>query len=1691
MPAMTRLLFSAFFIGVCLFLTVNLTQPASFHSVAGYKAPTLQASSESRSKARLKRLSPEEKYQTSLKKKAEWERLPKRPRLSSGPLAAPANDNCASAEIIPGTGPFPYTTSIISVVEATSDPSDPAITCGGDPMHSVWYSFTPQSDGVFTFSACGTASDFDSIFGLYTSTGGCGTAFTQVACNDDSCGLQSQVSAALQTGVTYSLVVYSFGEVSPGSNTLQVRVLPPAEPATNDECSTATVIPGAGPFPYASAPVGVSAASMSPTDPDPSCTVEETLPNIWYTFTPAVSGNYLISACGGETLTSTGNAISFFTSTGGCAGPFTEAVCFNNDNCGSQQESGTVPLTGGTTYFILVELEGTLAPDSVVQLLVDLLIPPANDTCAGAIPLTLNIPENGTTEFANGDYELDFSATCLQGDGNQPDVAAGPDVVYSFTAPATGTYSVRLETELFEEAQLDPVLYVSDACGPASPQTINCLAAANRPTGSPFFLENEEIRCLTLNQNQTIYIYVDDANSQSTPFGFTVVVTPCNGEVEPNDDPETPSLVSCNTQGGFSGQDSIDYFSAGMNTVDGSRLFAVVDASTMTGSDLDMRVIQGNDTLEYDDDDNAVELGDQSPNVAGTPLGTGDVLLQVTNPGGGSGPYRIVAVVQPPASQAEAEVEGNNTVVTANALPSGYIQGTVSGFNDVDVFSFTASAGDLYFISLDTDPSRENAPFSGQLELLTSTNGVLRRANDATPTSSTTSGAGSLSSTTPFSPGEAILYQFQTTGTYYVRVSEGSEGSGGDYLLSIARPGIVAPEIEAPQLICSGQTGLTASVPMINGATYNWSITNGTITAGQNTTEITFTPATSGTVGLSVTVTTGGCSATATLDIPIQGGSVSITAPASVCAGSTGNTASVSDFGQAVYEWTITNGTITSGDGTTSIQFTAGTSGSVTLDVTVIVGDCQFPASQTIPITTVDATITAPSAVCSGSTGNTASVPNAGQGATYTWGITNGTITGGQNTPALTFTAGSTSPVGLSVTVTVGQCSATGTASVTILQTPATPSIQFGTTTVCSGQSATASTATVEGRSYLWTVTNGTLTDGQGTSGITFTAGTSGQVQVTLIITDSGCSSPQASASLPIAEFPSATITVPGAVCPDATGNTASVPDAGAQASYVWNITNGTITSGLGTQTIIFSAGSSGTVGLTIQVTNAAGCVTNGLATIAISAVPVATITTPEAVCAGSSGNQASISGTVSGDIITWNVTNGTITSGAGTSQIAYTAGPSGVVGLSVTINRSGCTSNGSASVQINPLTNISDQPDPLTLNVGETATFMISATGTSPLTIQWFYDADCSGSGTPVALTNGGRDGRITISTTEGGSTLSIASVVPGDGGCYLATVTGPCGVVTSTPAQLVIRATELALLWVADTFNNRIQKYDGISWTVLGSGVPGSSLNDFRNPEAVTASIDGQRVYVADTLNDRIQYSTDGGLTWNTLAEQGTSVNQVKGPQGVTYDVQGNLYVADTANNRVLRFNGGVPGNAVVLASYGTQPGQVRSPMGLGIDANFNLYIADKLNSRVLRIASANTVSTVNTGITIAATGSRLNPGEVRLPEAVAVDNAGNLYVADTGNNRILLFQGGNRGVAIQVCRVGTLLGQVRGPEGLTVTSFLQGQFAGGSTLVISDTLNQRIQARRLPTGNWVTLGLSTQGSQLGQFNYPGRIR
>jgi hypothetical protein len=162
-----------------------------------------------------------------------------------------------------------------------------------------------------------------------------------------------------------------------------------------------------------------------------------------------------------------------------------------------------------------------------------------------------------------------------------------------------------------------------------------------------------------------------------------------------------------------------------------------------------------------------------------------------------SEPYRLYAVVQPASAEAAAEVEPNATVDQAqgNGAAGNYFAGVLAGpapSADVDLYPFTASAGDLVFLGLDADPGYDATAINGALALLDSSGASLVSVNDPSGASSDRAvAAGTLTSTVPSASAEALAYRVAASGTYYARVSIGTASTGstgaGDYLLSISK----------------------------------------------------------------------------------------------------------------------------------------------------------------------------------------------------------------------------------------------------------------------------------------------------------------------------------------------------------------------------------------------------------------------------------------------------------------------------------------------------------------------------------------------------------------------------------------------------------------------------------------------------------------------------------------------------------------------------------------------------------------------------------------------------------------------------------------------------------------------------------------------------------------------------------------
>jgi len=216
---------------------------------------------------------------------------------------------------------------------------------------------------------------------------------------------------------------------------------------------------------------------------------------------------------------------------------------------------------------------------------------------------------------------------------------------------------------------------------------------------------------------------------------------------------------------------------------------------------------------------------------------------------------------------------------------------------------------------------------------------------------------------------------------------------------------------------------------------------------------------------------------------------------------------------------------------------------------------------------------------------------------------------------------------------------------------------------------------------------------------------------------------------------------------------------------------------------------------------------------------------------------------------------------------------------------------------------------------------------------------------------------------------------------------------------------------IYIADTENHRIQHLseDGEVLHVWGSFAAGSGTGPapagtFNEPWGLSLGPDGS-VYVADTWNHRIQkFSPDGQFitTWGYGISQSEDPFGFYGPRDVAVNSLGEVFVTDTGNKRIVVFD--ADGNFIAqFGGTGLAPGQFDEPVGLAIDAQNRIYVADTWNQRVqVFISSAdNTYLPLLQWEIVGWYGSSVDNKPF-----IAVDNNGNIFVADPEGYRVLQF-------------------------------------------------------------------------------------
>jgi len=293
---------------------------------------------------------------------------------------------------------------------------------------------------------------------------------------------------------------------------------------------------------------------------------------------------------------------------------------------------------------------------------------------------------------------------------------------------------------------------------------------------------------------------------------------------------------------------------------------------------------------------------------------------------------------------------------------------------------------------------------------------------------------------------------------------------------------------------------------------------------------------------------------------------------------------------------------------------------------------------------------------------------------------------------------------------------------------------------------------------------------------------------------------------------------------------------------------------------------------------------------------------------------------------------------------------------------------------------------------------------------------------------------------------------------------------------------------IYIADQSNNCIRKVNtsGVITTIAGNGTPGYSGDggaataaELSYPTGV--AVDGSgNIYIADYGNSRLRKVNSSGVI-TTFAGNGTigysgdggaaTAAELYYPYGVAVDGSGNLYIADQYNNRIRKVN--TSGVITTIAGNGTYgyggdggaatAAELGGPTGVAVDGSGNIYIADYGYSRIRKVNTSGVITTLagNGTAAYSGDGGAATAAELAYPYGVAVDESGNIYIADYGNCRIRKVN--SSGVITTLAGNGTpgytgdggaaTAAELNAPMGVAVDG-------SGNILYIADCSNNRLR-------------------------------
>lgn len=207
---------------------------------------------------------------------------------------------------------------------------------------------------------------------------------------------------------------------------------------------------------------------------------------------------------------------------------------------------------------------------------------------------------------------------------------------------------------------------------------------------------------------------------------------------------------------------------------------------------------------------------------------------------------------------------------------------------------------------------------------------------------------------------------------------------------------------------------------------------------------------------------------------------------------------------------------------------------------------------------------------------------------------------------------------------------------------------------------------------------------------------------------------------------------------------------------------------------------------------------------------------------------------------------------------------------------------------------------------------------------------------------------------------------------------------------------------IYIADTDNHRIQKFDsdGIYYSKVGG--PASSTADGQFDEPFGVAVDSLgNLYTVEKGNHRIQkLDSSFNFVWKIGGTASGSTNtEFKDPTSIILDLDGNLLISDTGNNRIMKFD--TDGNFLMkFGTLGYGNGNLNAPIGLAVDSSNNIYVSDTGNSRIQKFTE--------NGVFISIFGlSGYDSNRLNNPKGIAIGPDGDYYISDANNGQVKRFK------------------------------------------------------------------------------------